>query len=50
MCKYPCENCKRVSDPGKCEDKRCKDWKKWFLKKWDMIHYYYLQEKHKEGN
>lgn len=39
--KSPCETCTRVKDPGNCENKRCKDWEVWFLKRWAEIHGYY---------
>lgn len=36
----PCERCSRVHNPDVCENKNCKDWKKWFLHRWAEIHRY----------
>ncbi len=35
--KYPCSNCRRVPKPNNCENKSCKVWREWFLKKWTEI-------------
>lgn len=40
ICKTPCEDCTRVTCPDKCENKLCKEWKAWFLHRWDAIHAY----------
>ena len=40
-CVSPCENCRRVTEPGNCEDKTCVRWRKWYLKHWALIHGYY---------
>ena len=34
----PCEHCTRVRDPGACENKSCKVWKAWFLRRWAAIY------------
>ncbi len=39
-CVSPCENCTRVQNPKGCENKNCKDWKAWFLRRWAQIHAY----------
>ena len=36
----PCESCIRVRDPGACENKNCKVWKAWFLRRWAAIYGY----------
>ena len=36
----PCLRCTRVKNPRACEDKDCKDWQKWFLERWALIHAY----------
>ncbi|MBR4017428.1 MAG: hypothetical protein IKK11_06420 [Oscillospiraceae bacterium] len=36
----PCEKCTRVSNPDKCENKLCKEWKAWFLRQWAGIYQY----------
>jgi hypothetical protein len=33
----PCLTCTTVADPEKCENKNCKAWREWFLKKWDEL-------------
>ena len=33
----PCLTCTRVKDPGNCENKQCKVWREWWLKKWEEI-------------
>ena len=38
--KSPCEGCTRVCDPAMCDNKNCKLWKAWFLRRWGMIHGY----------
>lgn len=35
MRNYPCDNCKRVSNPEDCENKKCAPWQKWFTQRWD---------------
>lgn len=35
--KYPCDTCVKVGDPNMCENKNCKDWKHWFLRRWAEI-------------
>ncbi len=39
-CKYPCTDCTRVANPGGCENKNCKVWKSWFLRRWAAIYAY----------
>ena len=39
-CVSPCVGCTRVSDPNGCENKNCKDWKGWFLRRWAGIYAY----------
>lgn len=34
---YPCDKCTKVEDPNKCENKRCLEWKEWFLKAWSKF-------------
>ena len=34
----PCLSCTRVACPGDCENKACKEWKQWFLNRWDRIY------------
>ena len=34
----PCVGCTRVIDPGACENKNCKVWKAWFLRRWAAIY------------
>ena len=36
----PCIRCTRVRDPKACENKQCKDWQRWFLDRWALIHNY----------
>ena len=38
---FPCSECTRVGNPGKCENKDCPTWREWFLKKWSEIHNYW---------
>lgn len=33
----PCLTCTRVRDPGNCENKLCKDWQPWFIRRWDAM-------------
>ena len=35
----PCLTCVRVEDPANCENKNCKVWREWFLKKWIELQY-----------
>ena len=37
----PCLTCTRVKNPGDCENKCCRVWGNWFLRRWRMIHGYY---------
>lgn len=36
----PCRTCVRVRDPENCENKRCNEWRRWFLRRWDLIYSY----------
>lgn len=36
----PCLTCTKVKDPPNCENKLCKDWKAWFLRRWAEIYGY----------
>ena len=36
----PCLYCTRVMDPEDCENKSCKLWQKWFLRRWAVIRAY----------
>lgn len=36
----PCIRCTRVVDPDACENKNCKLWKTWFLRRWAAIYRY----------
>lgn len=39
-CVSPCEGCTRVANPKGCENKNCKEWKAWFLRRWAVIYAY----------
>ena len=39
-CQNPCLGCTRVHNPNGCENKLCKEWKAWFLRRWSYIHGY----------
>ena len=39
-CESPCKGCTRVQNPEGCENKNCKVWKAWFLRRWGEIHRY----------
>ena len=49
----PCVGCVRVRDPEACENKNCKHWKAWFLRRWAGIYGYArrygLDKKRNEG-
>lgn len=32
----PCDKCTRVPDPDACDNKRCPDWKAWWLPRWEQ--------------
>lgn len=36
----PCDSCTRVCNPDGCENKHCKVWKSWFLRRWAAIYGY----------
>ena len=33
----PCRSCTRVRDPQNCENKNCRSWQSWFIRRWDQI-------------
>ena len=33
----PCLTCKRVRDPQNCENKLCKEWRAWYIEKWEAM-------------
>lgn len=33
----PCLTCQKVKDPVDCENKSCKEWREWWLKKWEEL-------------
>lgn len=33
----PCLTCTRVKDPIDCEIKSCKEWREWWLKRWEAL-------------
>lgn len=35
--KCPCLTCTRVRDPQNCENKVCKDWRAWFIDRWEAM-------------
>jgi hypothetical protein len=35
--KYPCKTCTRVKYPKSCENKKCWEWKQWFIDRWDDL-------------
>ncbi len=37
----PCLNCVRVKDPKNCENKQCRQWSNWFVKRWQGIYDFY---------
>ena len=41
MDKYPCKTCTKVKYPDKCENKKCDEWKKWFINRWSEIRRHY---------
>ena len=42
MCQLPppCRGCTLVRNPAACENKACKQWQRWFIKRWDRFHTY----------
>lgn len=34
--KYPCEGCSREPNPRQCDNKECKQWRRWFLGAWEQ--------------
>ena len=36
----PCLRCCRVKDPRNCENKNCQTWRRWFLRRWELIRGY----------
>ena len=45
----PCMTCDRVKDPGNCDNKCCKVWQEWFLKKWESYRRYGQIQMSKSG-
>ena len=41
----PCLTCRRVADPQSCDNKCCMLWRKWFLRRWALIHNYRKAER-----
>ena len=35
--KSPCLTCTKVQDPKNCENKSCKEWREWFIKRWEKL-------------
>lgn len=33
----PCDRCVKVPNPSNCENKNCKAWKEWWLKRWEAL-------------
>ena len=33
----PCLTCTRVRNPGNCENKTCKEWRAWFIDRWETM-------------
>lgn len=33
----PCKTCTIVKDPEICDDKLCKQWREWFMRKWEDL-------------
>lgn len=33
----PCNRCVKVPDPHQCENKDCRQWRQWFIDKWDTL-------------
>lgn len=33
----PCLTCTKVKDPSDCENKSCKAWREWWLKRWEAL-------------
>ena len=46
---YPCRGCKRVRDPVNCENKACKDWKAWFISRWEAMRASIREQAHGKG-
>ena len=45
----PCLTCTRVTHPEDCENKKCNDWRQWFLRRWAQIRMDYSQYFMKEA-
>lgn len=37
MMTCPCNRCVKVADPHQCENKDCRQWRQWFIEKWDAL-------------
>ena len=33
----PCLYCTRVEDPDDCENKKCRQWREWFVERWEQL-------------
>ena len=33
----PCLNCTKVKEPENCENKKCQEWREWFIKWWEKM-------------
>ena len=33
----PCLTCTIVKDPANCENKSCQVWRKWFIRRWEVL-------------
>ena len=40
----PCLCCTRVPDPRACDNKNCRQWRQWFLGRWELIRRYPRQQ------
>lgn len=43
--KNPCLTCTRVKDPHNCENKNCREWREWFVRKWEELRMPQLRDK-----
>ena len=39
---YPCNGCRRVAAPEKCENKNCGVWQKWYVRRWEVTRSFFL--------
>lgn len=45
----PCPKCTKHRDFINCENKTCKEWKEWFISRWETMRYY-LKMSYKKEN